>query len=204
MSLFIESIKIEDGQCFNLPLHQARMNRTRKEALDCNQEILLSNVINVSSAFNKGLVKCRVLYGKEIQKVEFGFYHFPQIHSLQIVLDNAIEYTYKSADRSLIEKDYQKRGAADDILIVKNGCITDTSFCNVLLKKEEKYFTPDTFLLNGVKRQQLLQEGKITERHITIGDLNDFDSIHLINAMIDIEDSIQMPVSAIRAAVSVY
>jgi 4-amino-4-deoxychorismate lyase len=51
--------------------------------------------------------------------------------------------------------------------------------------------------LNGTKRQQLLREGKISEREISVDSLGDYDRIYLINAMLDIEDGISLSVSSI-------
>lgn len=190
MSLFIESIKIEDGRCFNLPLHQERMNSTREAAFGKSPEISLEEVIKIPPGGRKGRVKCRVVYGEKIDTIEFVPYRLPSIHSLQIVYDDQLDYAFKYADRRRLEAAYRKRGGADDVLVIKNGCVTDTFFCNVVLRKGELYYTPDTFLLNGVRRQQLLREGKITERRIAAPDLKKFDSLCLINAMIGLEDRV--------------
>lgn len=190
MCLLIESIKIKDGKIFNLSLHQKRMDKARKDLCKSDYRIVLADVINIPPQFKTGLIKCRILYGMEIQQVEFIPYHLPSIHSLLAVLEDDIKYNHKLADRSAIDAAFGKRGGADDIIIIRNGFLTDTSFCNILLRRQKNYYTPDTFLLNGVKRQQLLNEGKITEKCITVNDLKDYDSIHLINAMIDIEDQI--------------
>lgn len=197
MCLLIESIKIKDGVIFNLPLHQKRMDKARKDLCKSDSGIALADVIKIPVLYKTGLVKCRILYGKEIQQIEFIPYHFPPIQSLKIVTGD-LKYDYKSADRSDIDTVFKKRGNADDVLIIKNGYITDTSFCNVLLREQNNYYTPDTFLLNGIKRQQLLNEGKITERAITADDLKNYDSIHLINAMIDIEDRVCLPIDDIN------
>lgn len=197
MCLFIESIKIKDGQCFNLPLHQQRMNRSRKALCGSRGDISLINIIQVPEQYRYGLVKCRVVYGEAVQKIEFVPYTFPLIHTLQCVREDDIEYAYKYADRSAILSAFGRRGASDDVLILQDNYLTDTSFCNVVLKKGDNYFTPETCLLHGVKRQQLLQEGKITESRISLDDLHAYDSLHLINAMIDIEDSVSMAITSI-------
>lgn len=200
MCLLLESIKIKNGIIYNLPLHQKRMNEARKKLFGCRDEIVLTNKINITEPYKTGLIKCRILYEKEIQRIEFIAYRFPSIHSLQIVHDNSLDYTYKTADRSAIEAVYNQRGNADEVLIIKNGFITDTSFCNIVLCKEEDYFTPDTFLLNGIKRQQLLHAGKIREKSIPIDQLKEYDSLYLINALIDIEDQICINVRNINEA----
>lgn len=197
MCLFIESIKVRDGVAFNLPLHQKRMDKTRRDRCGQSDTIRLEEVVKVPEQYRKGLIKCRVLYGQTIHQLAFTAYSLPTIHSLSMIHDDHLDYAYKSSDRHQIENHYNKRGDADDILVIKNGLLTDTSFCNVVLRKGKAYFTPDSFLLNGVKRQQLLLEGRITEQRVRMEDLRDCDAIHLINAMIDLEDDLQVPISRV-------
>jgi 4-amino-4-deoxychorismate lyase len=54
----------------------------------------------------------------------------------------------------------------------------------------ENYFTPDTPLLNGTKRRQLISQRKIFEKKIALNDLMAFQKIFLVNAMIDLQDEI--------------
>ena len=86
----------------------------------------------------------------------------------------------------------------DDILIVKNGLITDSSFCNIIFKNEEGLFTPLNPLLKGTKRQYLLDKNIIKEREIYLQNLNEYNEVILINAMIDIEDNINLKVENIH------
>ena len=78
---------------------------------------------------------------------------------------------------------------SDDVLIVKNGFVTDTSFSNVVFRQDDRLFTPDTFLLNGCKRQELISKGTIEERKISLDDIKSYQCCYLINAMLDIEDN---------------
>ena len=77
----------------------------------------------------------------------------------------------KYADRSALARLLQRRDDCDEILIVRDGAITDTSYSNVAFFDGRKYVTPDTFLLNGTRRQYLLGTGVLTERRITPSDL---------------------------------
>jgi 4-amino-4-deoxychorismate lyase len=117
-------------------------------------------------------------------------YQLPNIHSLQVIYDDTIEYPYKYEDRRRIDELFAKRKRCDDILIIKNGCLTDTSFCNIVLYDSKNYFTPDTPLLNGTRRRRLLSQKKIFEKKITLHDLMSFQKIFLVNAMIGLEDNI--------------
>ncbi len=55
---------------------------------------------------------------------------------------------------------------ADDIIITKNGNITDSSFSNLVFESSDgALFTPETYLLEGgTKRKFLLKNGIIREK----------------------------------------
>ena len=183
MSRFIESIKILDGRIVNLENHAARFNNTRLNFFPVMQELELGLWIHVPEECRKGLFKCRVTYGEEIEKIEFIPYDKPVVRSLKIVYDDDIEYSFKYENRYALDHLLEKKGNHDDIIIVKNNLVTDTSYCNIIMLKGGKWYTPKHPLLKGTKRQELLSLGKIEERVIHADDLTDFELIGLINSM---------------------
>ena len=82
---------------------------------------------------------------------------------------------------------FQQRGHCDDILIAKNGWLTDTLYANICFWDGSKWHTPATYLLKGTKRSELLEEGEIEETPIAIGDLKDFLGFQRINALLDFD-----------------
>ena len=84
--------------------------------------------------------------------------------------------------------DNNTRDSNFDILIVKNGLITDTSYSNIILYDGKEWVTPESFLLNGVKRQHLLNKCIIKEMKVRTVDLKNFKKISLINAMLEPRD----------------
>lgn len=195
--LFIETIKVKDGVFYNLPLHVARLERTAIHFFGTAPSLTLSAEM-IPEELRHGLVKCRVTYSSRIVSVEFEPYTFRRIASLTLVEDNDIDYTYKSTDRNLLNTLYSHKASGDDILIVKNGWITDTSYANVVFENAEGLFTPKSYLLGGIKRQYLLEKGIIKEIPINKDDIASFEKLYLINAMIDIEDEIGILVSALK------
>lgn len=195
---FVETIPVKNGIFLDLSAHLKRMEMTSMrfygEKIGA-EDILQKTKIPVSD--NYGMVKCRILYGASIQQIEFEPYRKRQIKSLKLVTDENIDYSFKYADRFTFSDLLRQKGDCDDILIVRAGYITDTSYSNVVLFDGESYYTPDTYLLNGVRRQQLLVSGKIKERRITSAMLPHFDRIYLINSMLDIEDDVSLPVTSI-------
>ena len=190
MCRLIESIKVINGHFENIYFHNLRLNKARADLWNCRKEIDIAHEVAVPPEFCKGLYKCRILYSDEIEKVEFVPYRLPEIRSLKLIIDDDIVYNYKFEDRTRIASLFDQRHPCDDILIIKNGCLTDTSFCNVVLYDGENYYTPSTRLLSGAKRQLLLAEKKVFEKMIKATELHKFQSIYLVNAMIDLEDEV--------------
>ena len=100
-----------------------------------------------------------------------------------------LDYSYKYVNRDSLDalKKSRTDNPLEDILIVKNGCITDTSFSNIAFYNGSSWVTPDTPLLKGTKRACYLQSGKLMEKRITPDDLRQFHKARLINAMLDLE-----------------
>jgi 4-amino-4-deoxychorismate lyase len=184
MSLLIESIKLLDGEFFNLSYHEQRMNRALKEL--CGMEDFFDLAVFLEKCDNpvKGLYKCRVTYDDQVQDVEFLPYEPKLIESLKIVKSDSIEYEFKYKDRSAIDKLFKRRGGCDDILIIKNDLITDSSYSNVVFRKGKKWITPWSALLKGTMRQSLIEQNVIQEEDIRLEDIGDFESCRIINAML--------------------
>lgn len=183
MSQFIESIKVENGKVFLLDLHQKRVNDTFN-AFSKPIKVDLKKLQN-KLEHNSGLYKWRVVYDLEGKiSMELLSYQYRDISSFKVVVSNEISYPLKSVDRVAFET-LKSKVSADEILIVKNGLLTDTSFSNLVFKKGMDWFTPTTFLLDGVQRQSLLLQNKIKEIEIGLHNIQDFSHFKLINAMCD-------------------
>jgi len=200
MSLLYESIKVENRQLVSISFHNERINRSRKELFGTTEEINLVNKIVIPEELSGGIYKCRVFYNQEIESAEFIKYQQRNIKQLYAVVDDIIGYSYKYTDRSAINKLKEKHAPSEeeDIIIIKNGMITDTSYSNVALYDGEKWFTPAEPLLKGTQRARLLKEGKIFERKIKLSDLTNYVEIKLINALMDFDTSPTLKVETIK------
>lgn len=180
---FIETIRIERGEIMNLSYHNQRFNDTRSTFWkDCSR-LELSEYIQAE--YSEAPVKCRVVYRERIEEVSYTPYVIRPVNSLQLVYSDSIEYTYKSTDREAINALFSQRGNQDDILIVQNGLITDTSIANVALYDGNVWHTPRVPLLRGTQRAALLNKGVIFEKDIKQEELFDYSHMVLFNAMID-------------------
>lgn len=193
-----ESIRLSDGNFDLIALHEARMKNAQKFFFGFSDDSFsLADFLNKSDFPKEGLFKCRLVYDSIYANPEFVPYVKRKINSLKTVQSNTIDYHFKSIDRLQINDLYSKKGQCDDILIVRNGLITDTSYCNIVFRKGNDWVTPENPLLAGVRRASLLHSGTIQTRRIELKTLTEFDSFSLINAMIPWEESALIPVENI-------
>ncbi len=197
MCRLLETIKISQGVLQNISLHNDRFNRSRRELFGVEDLISLENEIQLTGQLNNDIYKCRIIYGKKIEKIEILPYAIRNITSLKIVHDPNIQYLYKYENRETINRLFLQKENCDDILIVRNGLITDTSYCNLIFSDGNKLITPANPLLKGTKRAQLLNDGIISEVDLKLTDLHLFKSIFLINAMIDLDDNLEISMDKI-------
>lgn len=188
MCQLIETIKIANRQFQNLPYHNARLNRSRKELLGIREEVNIEDWIKIPESVGNGVYRYTLTYGKEVVKIDVQPYTIRKINSLKLVANDDIDYSYKYADREELNRLLAMKQDCDEILIVKNNVITDTSFSNVICLDGNTWVTPKYPLLKGTKREKLLQNGLIKEAEISVDDLNRFQKIGLINAMLEIGD----------------
>jgi 4-amino-4-deoxychorismate lyase len=195
MSRLVETIRTEEGKLLNISFHNERMIRSLYDVFGLKTKIYLEKLITVPETAKKEIFKCRVEYDHEIRKVEFLPYKIKVIRSLKLVEDNTIEYAYKFTDRKRIEELTATRGEGDDILIIKNGMVTDTSYANVVFRDfNGNWVTPSTYLLPGTRRTNLLKQKLIIEASIAYKDINKYSEVRLINAMLGLYDTEGIPV----------
>jgi len=187
MSLLIESIKLLDGQFQNLFYHEQRMNRALKMLCGVQEHFDLEEFLHQIQKPEQGLYKCRIEYDDLSRQLEFVSYQPKIIKSLRIVEHDRISYEFKFKDRKLINRLYELRKDADDILIVKKGYVTDSSYANIVFRRGKRWFTPWSALLKGTMRTKLLERNLIYEEEIRVEDISSFESFKLINAMLEFD-----------------
>ncbi len=184
MCRFIETIRIDNGRVCNLPYHNRRLNDTRAHFWPESTPLQLSD--HLFPGCKAGIVKARVVYGeKGIEDASYSSYVMRHVHSLALIQADDIDYTYKSTGREPLNRLFALRGVCDDILIVKQGLLTDTSIANIAFYNGTHWYTPAHPLLKGTKRAALLEEGILQEKDIRPEDLSSFSTVRLFNAMID-------------------
>ncbi len=198
MCLLLETIKLENGRFANLPFHNRRFNKARRELFNLPEQDL-AEIIKIPEANQTGIFRCRVLYGEQINQIEFIPHQNRQINSMQAVRDDLINYTYKYADRTRLQLLFDQRKDADEIIIIKNGLVTDCFIGNLVFFNGQSWFTPDQPLLQGTQREKLLAEAKIKAVRITEEMLFTFEEIGVINVFYDLENMPRLKASQIKS-----
>ena len=171
---FIETLLITE-KIENIDLHNERMNKTRYDFFKL-PPIDLKDFIELKK--NK---RVRVTYSKTIEKIEYFELKKREFKTFKIVHSN-IEYSYKYANRDALYA--LKPENVDEIIIIKNSFVTDTTISNLAFFDGNKWLTPKTPLLKGTKREELLRKKFLTEADIKKEDLKYFKKIAMINAII--------------------
>jgi 4-amino-4-deoxychorismate lyase len=187
MSLLIESIKLLDGTFYNLSHHEQRMNRSLKSLCGVHDHVDLEVLLSKVDTPAQGLFKCRIVYDDTSREIEFHPYQYKKIQSLRVVEHDRIHYEFKYTDRKLINRLYELRKNCDDILIVRRGFVTDSSYSNIVFRKNNHWVTPWSALLKGTQRQKLIEHNIIQEDDIRVEDIQTFQSFKLINAMFEFD-----------------
>lgn len=181
--LLIETICIKNGRVRNIKFHNQRCNASRKALFESSDNIDLRKFIAIDQA-PSGVVKCRITYNDKVETVEYESYTIRPINSLEYIEIGDFEYSFKYADRKKIKTFFNQRGDKDDILMTKNGFLTDTSYGNVALRKNGQWYTPEEPLLKGTRRAMLLEKGKLIPMKIHVNQIDEFDAISIFNSMI--------------------
>jgi len=179
-SLLLETIKIVEGEIHNLPYHQERCNRSR-QTLFHSTDIL--DLVSIIQPPKTGLYRCRILYAEALHSVEYFPYVPKEIQTLKII-PSEIDYAFKYADRSALTALLDSHKEVDEVIIEKEGYLTDTTIANIAFYDGNQWFTPEDPLLKGTMRAKLIDEGFLQTRKLKKSDLPLYTQVALMNAML--------------------
>jgi 4-amino-4-deoxychorismate lyase len=183
-----ETIAIEKFQPQNIELHQQRMDISYLKLFKKTNPFNLSELIKHENIPSEGLFKWKILYGCSSYKTIVDSYEPRQINKVKFVhVDSNFDYTFKFSNRALIDELRDINSDYDEIIMVKNGHLSDSSIANLVLKQKNKLFTPNTPLLEGTQRKYLIMKDIIIEKQILYEDLGDYEGVFFINSMLPFE-----------------
>lgn len=197
MSQFIESIRCYNGHLCLLEKHQKRIDQTFTQWGSGRNSLCLERILGDVELPQRGEYKIRVIYDMDGNfAIEFYLYKRTMIQDFELVDGSYINYAFKYYDRYFFEK-LKSEAEAEEIIILRNNKLTDSSFSNMIFNKKGLWFTPKTYLLNGVQRQCLLESRQVQELEIGVDNLFQFSEFKMINAMNGFNDAISYPIEKI-------
>ena len=195
--MFLETIRIQDGHARHVADHIDRMRRTALHfgftapALPADLDALVPHDLRT------GTVRCRIVYGHTLRELTFTPYRRRRLERLIAVDAGAMDYAFKYADRSPLTRPQIPLTEADELLFVRGGYVTDTSYTNLILRRGDELVTPDTFLLDGTCRRRLLRTAQVRTAQVHLSDLPAYDELLLVNAMMPLSEALRLPASSV-------
>lgn len=185
MCQFVDAIQYSNGEFKRIAYHQKRAEAAVKEYYPLSNVFSIMDYLRQLELPTTGIYKLRICYTDTIQSYECIPYKKREIKELHLVETHIKSRKYKLADRS----DYTIANKFDlnnsDILFVRDGLLTDTSYANIALLKNGTWYTPRTPLIFGVNRASLLDQGIIVEKDILEKNIPHYEKIAIFNAMIE-------------------
>lgn len=185
MSRFIETMQLKDGEFLNLEFHQWRVNCTFRAFFPAQKVFLLEKILPGMEFPQIGRFRCTLTYSEQPGDLKYFAYRPRKINKLILKEVDELDYSWKYADRSELDKLTNDLAPDEEIIIIKKDLVTDASYANLIFFDGSSWLTPSKPLLPGTKRKKLLEDGKIKEAEIRKKDLTRFSKCCLINAMLE-------------------
>jgi len=177
-----ESILLEDGEYFLLDRHVQRLRDSAEYfGFSFREARIRTDLERIAADRPLGAWKVRLMLWKN-GRVETDVSVVGPVEARRVALaTEAVD----SSDRFLFHKTTQRAQAENTIFWNERGEITESNIANVVVSIDGELYTPavECGLLAGTFRNQLLAEGKIKERVITIDELQEAKEFFLINSV---------------------
>ena len=178
VKICFETLRVNDGKILNLEYHQRRVTKTRRffgfeDTLKIQEEDF--------DLPKNGEYRLRFDYAKDIKSFTCRALTCREFKAFRVVNSN-VKYAHKYANRDELDA---LKVDEKDLIIVKDGLLSDTTIANIALHVEGIWLTPKTPLLAGTTRDRLLQSGFLKCADLRIEDLKNAKNFAIMNALID-------------------
>ncbi|GAB6281472.1 MAG: aminodeoxychorismate synthase component I [Ignavibacterium sp.] len=192
-----ESVLFEEGKLFLWNEHLDRLRKTANYFLFVFDEKKITNQIkkvidtlNYSHKYKLKIVLTK--FGKikiEVEKISEELNNLSVIVSKKFINSKNVFQYFKTTNRKLYDselKKYKSKGFEEIIFLNEKGEITEGSFTNIFIKKNDIYFTSpiNSGILSGVYRKYfLIKNANSREMKLSIQDLINASEIILVNSV---------------------
>jgi para-aminobenzoate synthetase/4-amino-4-deoxychorismate lyase len=183
-----ETMLVEDGKIFLLDRH---LERLRKSAAYFGFEFKKEEILKMLNPIPSQKTKLKLSLRKD-GRVEIEALPFNHVERLRVGLatapvDSSDRFLFhKTTRRDFYNTQLQLHPHCDDIIFRnERGEVTESTIANVVVSINDQLYTPpvNCGLLAGTFRDQLLADGVIRERVITIEELRSSPQVFLINSV---------------------
>ncbi len=188
-----ESILLEQGQYFLLERHMERLKRSSDYfgfALDQSSLRHSLNDFAQGRCTEKWKVKVELEKNGQFVIDTTAVEAETQVKRVALAsrpVDSSNRLLFhKTTAREFYSTELQKQADCDDIIFWnERGEITESSIANVVVRIDDKLYTPsiESGLLAGTFRDELLSNGEIEERLISLEDFQTAQEVFLINSV---------------------
>lgn len=183
---YFETLACQDGHVQNLAAHQARCAETLRQRVPGGTLPAWLQDPQVPMDYRQGYYRVRVQYNGFEEQVDW--FPYERQRPTQLVFHEVGDWTYpvKETDRSYFTHWIGVYGS--EIWCHREGVLLDTSYTHVAIWRENRWVTPETYLLPSTKRAWLVQQEDLAEVPLRITDLPAQGYLILYNALRDWED----------------
>ena len=194
--MLFETIRVHNGCAERLELHQARLERSGGRGLPPLSELILSAGVPPVGEF-----KVHISYSAAgLGAVRYEAYEPRVIRRMRAVETNIL-YPRKDEDRRAFELMRLMNPDVDELILCRNGWVTDTTYSNLLFGEPGEWYTPEHCLLPGTRRESLLRAREVRVLPIRCTEIMSFPYVSLINAMLE-PGRLMLPTSQIELPAS--
>lgn len=136
-SIWIPNGQIQNGHYYEREFRTAFMAHFRKEPI-----FSLFDTVEIKKINNSLRYKLKIKYTENGIQWCISEYINKIPTSLKLIRDDTISYDLKFTERTHLDCLYQKKEQVEDVLIVKNGFITDATYSTILFTDRQKIVTP--------------------------------------------------------------
>ena len=159
------------------------MNETRKALFGPKAPLL---ELKELTAPKSGIFRCRLIYTKEIEKIEFFPYFKKPIFEIEL-WERDFEYAFKFLDRSKLNA-AKKKLKKEILFFGKNENVEDITIANVAFYYKGEWLSPKKPLLFGTTLMKLVEEKKVRLAEIELKEIKRFEKMAIMNAMRGFEE----------------
>lgn len=194
---FFESIAHIDETWRNLNFHQERVNAVFDKFYSNKKRMDLLEILSNLKIMDDRLLKLKISYNCMTYNILIEKYKQIEYKNFKLLECGSVDYRYKFSDRNWIPV-LKGESAEYYAIFVRDRIVLDGEHSNIVFNDGFEWFTPSDYLLCGTMRKSLIKNFSIKEKVISIDNMGEFISFKLINAMNDLNQAINYPISLLN------